>query len=197
MNTNDNGNETGMDVGTQGVASVYAEAMLNAAENRQQAQEVLDELESLERDVCARHPLLETFLSGSTISRDQKDAILHSTFEGRCSELVVDFLRVLNEHDRLDLLRQIVDEYREQLNQRAGRMRVRVESAVPLEQAQLDRVKQELRELFHKEPLVEARIAPELLGGLVVRVGDWLYDGSVRTRLNDIRHQLIEERTQA
>jgi F-type H+-transporting ATPase subunit delta len=179
-----------LDVGTQGVADAYAEALLNAAENRQQGQQLLDELESLVKDVCTRDPLVDAFLASSTIGRQRKDAVLEAAFQGRCSDLVEDFLRVLNEHDRLDLLFQIVGAYRAMLNQRAGRIRVRVQSAVPLPEDQLERVMQQVREQFHKEPMVETSIAPELIGGLVVRVGDWLYDGSLRTRLVGIRNEL-------
>jgi F-type H+-transporting ATPase subunit delta len=184
--------ETVFDVNLQGVANAYAEALLNAAEKRNQAQSLLEELDSLVRDVCERDPLLDAFLTSSSIGREQKDVELEHAFQGRASDLLTDFLRILNEHDRLDLLRQIVQSYRSQFDARAGRIPVEVESAVPLSPEQVERVKQEVRRQFRKDPMVETRVVPELLGGLVVRVNDWVYDGSLRTRLTNIRNQLTE-----
>ena len=65
-------------------------------------------------------------------------------------------------------------------------------SAVPLDEGQLERLRQELRADFRREPILTAVVDPELLGGLVVRVGDWVYDASVRTRIETVRNQLIE-----
>jgi F-type H+-transporting ATPase subunit delta len=184
--------ETVFDVNLQGVANAYAEALLNAAEKRHQAQSVLEELESLVRDILQRDPVLNAFLTSSSIGREKKDFELEHAFQGRASDLVTDFLRVLNEHDRLDLLQQIVQSYRSQFDERAGRIPVEVESAVPLPPDQVERVKQEVRRQFRKDPMIQMRIVPELIGGLVVRVNDWVYDGSVRTRLTNIRNQLTE-----
>jgi F-type H+-transporting ATPase subunit delta len=105
--------------------------------------------------------------------------------------LFLNFLLVLNHHDRLDLLRPICDAYRGLRDQRARRIRIQVRSAAPLDDGQRDRLQRELQETFHLEPILETEIDPELLGGMLVRVGDWVYDASVRTQLETIRNQLI------
>src|SRR5262249_56227312 len=73
----------------------------------------------------------------------------------------------------------------------AGGMGVEVRSAAPLDDDQRDRLRRELQETFHLEPLLETEVDPELLGGMLVRVGDWVYDASVRTQLETIRNQII------
>jgi F-type H+-transporting ATPase subunit delta len=183
--------ETVMDVGTQRVAQVYAEALLRAADRRGVADDVLEELETLTKQVFQQSPEFETFLSSGAVDRRRKADLIRSTFEGRADEVFVDALLVLNEHERLDLLRPIATAYRELRDQRAGRMRVQVRTATALPDDQRQRLLQQLRETFHKEPILESQIEPELLGGMVVQVGDWLYDHSVRTQLEDIRNQVI------
>jgi len=181
-----------VDVGTQRVARVYAEALINSAEKRGQADALLEELGSLFDDVFRSDPEFEAFFGSAAVGRKPKADVLRKVFEGRASELFFNFLMVLNEHERLDLLRPIRMAYKELHDQRSGRLRVWVRTAVPLPDDQRQRLEQELRETFHKEPLLEGQVDPELLGGLVVQVGDWLYDASVRTQLKTIRNQIIE-----
>jgi F-type H+-transporting ATPase subunit delta len=192
---NQNGNQAtdhAVDVGAQRVARTYAQALLDAAEKRGQAQEVLDELESLVHDVFAAAPQFEGFLASRAIGRKRKPPVIRSAFQGRASDLFLNFLLVLNDHERLDLLRPILAAYRRLYEERTGHVRVRVKSAVPLPDDQRQRLEQELRAAFRREPILETRVDPDLLGGLVVQVGDWVYDGSVRSRLADIRNQLLE-----
>jgi F-type H+-transporting ATPase subunit delta len=99
---------------------------------------------------------------------------------------------VLNDHDRLELLRPVLAAYRALLDRRAHRLPVLVRSAVPLADDQRQRLENELRETFHYQPVLQTRVEPELLGGMVVEAGDWLYDASVRTRIQTIRNQLME-----
>jgi F-type H+-transporting ATPase subunit delta len=179
------------DVGSRRVARTYAEALLNAAARRNQEREVLEELDSLVRDVFGAMPPLEAFLASRAVSRERKPRVIRSALQGRASEVFLNFLLVLNQHERLDLLRPILAACRDLYDQRHGRMRVLVRSAVPLGDDQRRRLEQELRAAFGREPILQARVEPDLLGGLVVQVGDWRYDGSVRTRLVDIRNQLI------
>ncbi len=183
--------ETVFDDDLRHVAGIYAQALIGAAEKRQQADEVHEELQALVGDVFRREPQLEAFLSSHAIGRDRTQ-VLQRTFDGRSTEVLDNFLHVLNAHDRLDTLRAVAAAYRELHDSRAGRLRVQVSSAAPLLDDQIDRLRNELREEFKKEPILETRVDPDLLGGLIVRVGDWLYDASIRTRLDSIRNQLIE-----
>jgi F-type H+-transporting ATPase subunit delta len=180
------------DVGTERVGRVYAEALLNAAEQQGQGDTVLAELQSLVGDIFATDPQFEQFLSSSAIGRDRKAPVIKNVFEGRASHVFTDFLMVLNQHDRLDLLRSILAAFRAIYDERHRRIRVKVESAVPLSENQSEELRRQLRQSFQWEPILEPALDPGLLGGLVVRVGDWVYDGSVRTRLETIRSQLIE-----
>jgi F-type H+-transporting ATPase subunit delta len=182
---------TVFDVGTQRVAKVYAEAMLRAAEAGNQGDELYEELETLVNDVFPADPRLEAFLSSGAISKHAKAEVIRSAFAGRASDLFVNALLVLNDHERLDLLRPIGVAYRQLRDQRAGRIRVLVRSAIPLPDDQRQRLLQQLRDTFHKEPLLQTQVDENLLGGMVVRVGDWLYDQSVRTQLETIRNQII------
>jgi F-type H+-transporting ATPase subunit delta len=184
--------ETVLDAGSRRVARVYAESLLDAADKRNATPQVLEEFASLLEDVFRADPQFEAFLASGAISRKPKAQVIRRAFDGRASDVFRNFLLVLNDNLRLDLLRAIYQAVRELYDERSGRMRVVVTSAVPLPDDQRDRLLHELREKYHKEPVLATRVDPDLLGGLVVRVGDWLYDGSVRTRLQTIQKQLIE-----
>jgi F-type H+-transporting ATPase subunit delta len=180
------------DVSAQRVARVYAEALLNAAGAVNQGDEVLEELEALTGDVFRADPNFEVFLTRSAAGRERKAALIKKVFAHRASEAVLNFLLVLNDHDRLDLLRPIAAEARELQNERTNRVRVHVTTAVPLPDDQRQRLLDELRRSFPFEPLLQESVDPDLLGGLIVRIGTWLFDGSVRSQLDKLRKQLIE-----
>jgi F-type H+-transporting ATPase subunit delta len=197
MNVNDDAarHETVLDAGSRRVARVYAVALLDAAAKRGQVAEVLDEFNSLFDDVFRADPEFEAFLASGAISRRAKAEVIHRVFDSKASEAFRNFLLVLNDHQRLDLLRGIREAVQELYDERAGLLRVVVTSAVPLAEDQRERLRQELRQKYNKEPVLTTAVDPALLGGVVIRVGDWLYDASVRARLETLRKQLIERRT--
>jgi F-type H+-transporting ATPase subunit delta len=176
----------------QRVAKVYAEALLNGAEKQGQGDAVLDELDALVGEAFRADPKIEVFFSSAAIGRRAKDEVIRKSFAGRVSQLFLNFLFVLNEHARLDLLRPICQAARDLRDERARRIRVQVRTAFALADDQRERLTQELRQNFHLEPVLETQIDPALLGGMVIKVGDWLYDGSVRSSLDTLRRQLIE-----
>jgi F-type H+-transporting ATPase subunit delta len=193
MNENkDQDSEPIADVSAQRVARVYAEALLNAAEKQGQSEQVLESLESLIRDVFPAEPQFEAFLQSSAVGRERKAQVIDKVFEGKAGPVFVDFLKVLNQHERLNLLRPILTAAKELRDERAKRIRVKVRSAVPLADSQTNRLVEQLRQNLKLEPVLQTEVDPDLLGGVVVRVGDWLYDASVRARLDSIRNQLIE-----
>ena len=107
--------ETALDDATRHVARVYAEALLNAAAKAGRDGEMLQELEGLVGEVFARDPDLEAFLASPAVTRGQKADVLRKALAGRSDDLLVNFLLVLNEHDRLGALRAVAAVYRELL----------------------------------------------------------------------------------
>ena len=202
MNPTDSGPDptrprTVFDDATQHVAHVYARALLNAAQKEGKTEEIVEDLDALVREVLPRDPYLEAFLTSRAVGRERKAQALRAAFHGRASDLFLNFLLVLNEHDRLEALRAIAAAVRELYEQQAGLVHVQVRSAVPLADDQRDRLRQELKARFGREPVLETRVDPDLLGGLTVQVGDVLYDASIRSRLERIRNHLIESSSHA
>jgi F-type H+-transporting ATPase subunit delta len=184
--------QSSVNVDTQRVAKVYAESLYGSAAKHNQAQQVLDELQGLVGEVFKADPKIEGFLSSVIVGRDRKAELIKGVFSTRSSETFFSFLSVLNDHDRLDLLRPVLTAYRQLFDQRSGRIHVQVRSAQPLPDDQRERLVLELKKAFQRDPILENRVEPDLLGGLVVQVGDWLYDASVRSNLETLRNQIIE-----
>lgn len=184
--------ESPHDVEALQVAKTYAEALLNAAAQQHQDAAVLQELEALVDNFVAKNTYVRSFLSSGAIGRQRKAEVLSRVFQGRTTDLFSNFLQVLNQHDRLELLPAILMQAREILDRRAKRVRVQVQTAVPLPEDQQEKLRQELRTSFHIEPILQPTIDPDLLGGLVVRIGDWVFDSSVRSSLTNIRNQILE-----
>ncbi|MBY0513006.1 MAG: F0F1 ATP synthase subunit delta, partial [Gemmataceae bacterium] len=118
------------------IARTYAEALLDTAEKRGEADAVGEQFKSLGTDVFAHTPGLEALLATPAVNRHKKDALLVKAFEGRTSPLFLDFLRLLNHKDRLGMLRLIAIAYRSLREARANQVRVLVEAAAPLTDGQ-------------------------------------------------------------
>jgi F-type H+-transporting ATPase subunit delta len=183
---------TVMDDESRHVARVYADALYRAASQQGRVDEVLGEFNALINEVFARAPELEVILATASISRERKETMLERIFQGRVSDIFFNFLKVVNAHERLDLLRNLAGAFRSLCEERSGRIEVQVRSAVALNDEQRDRLGHIVREVAAREPVLRETIDPALLGGLVIQVGDWVYDSSVRTRLDTIRNQLVE-----
>jgi F-type H+-transporting ATPase subunit delta len=186
-----------LDVGgaTREIARRYAEALINAAQQEGAVEPVLEEFSEIERDVLQAHPRFADILASSRVSASEKDRILLDLFNNRASSIVLRFLRVLNRHERLGLLRGVIREARAIWDERNRRVPVRVHSAVPLDENQLNALRDRLARLTAATPILNVSTDPSLIGGLVVQIGDLRYDASVKSRLHQLRQRLIEGKT--
>lgn len=171
----------------------YAEALLGASGDRAEA--VVVELEEIGRDVLEAHPAFSAILASPTVPEAEKDRLLGETLGGRADETVLRFLRVLNRHGRLAILPAVIRQARATVDRRLNRKAVTVRSAVPLDEAQQATLCDRLAALVHATPVVTLEVDPSLIGGLVVQVGDAVYDASVRNRLERLRGRLTERKT--
>src|SRR5947208_3007397 len=119
------------DIDVVRVARVYAEALLNAAEKQGKVDEIWDELVALVGPT-ARHGDRATdavaLLTSTAIPRARRGEIIRLVFTGKVDDLLLNFLMVLNGHQRLDTLRAVVAVYRELMDERARRVQVQVKS---------------------------------------------------------------------
>jgi F-type H+-transporting ATPase subunit delta len=170
------------------IARVYAESLLAVAKD--QAADTGYELAGFIRDVLGKDKKVAAFFTSPAITRKVRGPILEASLKNNVSTLVGNFIRVLNHNNRLELLPVIAATYQELLDKRAGRVRVLVRSAVALDEAKQIEIKKMLAASLHKEPVLDLRTEPDLLGGMVVQVGDKVYDTSVRSRLEALKKQL-------
>jgi len=173
------------------IARVYAEALLDVAEQKNVAEQVGEELNGLVGDMFKQSPELQGALASPVVKGAAKKPVIEAAFRGKVSDLLADFINVLNNKNRLALLAQVAPAYRDLLDERAKRFRVRVKSAVALTAEQTERLRQTLGHAYGREPVIEILVDDTLLGGMVVRVGDEMFDSSVRTRVDNIRNQLL------
>lgn len=181
------------DVSAERVAHVYAEALLQSAGS--EADSVADELVELIQVACKQEPNLYPFMASGTIATKTKAEFFEKYFRGKASDTFVNFLQIVNSHGRLEIIHAIAASYRTLLNEKNKRVPAVVKSAVALDEPERQAIKKQLSDLFHVEPLLEEQVDPELLGGFIVRVGDWQFDGTVKARLNQLKNQLLERST--
>ena len=173
------------------LARVYAEALLAAASRAQLADTIGEELASVADGVLKSNPNVLAFFDSAAVSRAAKLPILAQAFEHNASELFKKFLGVLNQNGRLGLLRDVSATYHALRDQQANRVRVKVRAAAPLNDAQTESLRSTLAATLNQEPILDVKVEPELLGGLVVQIGDRVYDTSVKSRLETLRTHLM------
>ncbi|MCZ2341318.1 MAG: ATP synthase F1 subunit delta [Bacteroidales bacterium] len=187
--------QTGSDAAMGRIPRTYAEALLAVAVSRGVMAAVTSNFVSLLRDLYPNIPQLEEYLNSPLESKKSKDAFLVKLLDGQAEPLFLDFLRVLNEKDRLGMLRLIWVAYRTLLEHQFGRQRVLVEVAAPLTDAQKQHLQDSLNTIMKRTPILVVRENPELIGGMVIRTGDRVFDTSVRTKLQTYRNQLLARGT--
>ena len=179
------------DPSAKAVARVYAQAYLDAAAAAGIANP-LEDLTSFHDDVLQPNPQFARLLTSEVTTQEEKLGILERVVAPRASQFLTNFLRVLARHGRLVLLPLILNEAWLEQERREGKRRVSLTSAFPLSADQLGQIVNRLRSSLPYEPVVITETDPSLLGGVVIRVGDTIFDGSLRTRLKDLQFRLRE-----
>jgi F-type H+-transporting ATPase subunit delta len=178
------------------IARNYAETLLalarrqggGAAVNKYAA--ALDEVAELLR----REPRVREFLETPRVGEVEKKRVVREAFSGRVPEPFLRFLLVLVDKRRQALLGQIADEYRALVDDMENRVRAEITvAAAPTPELEREIVGTLERKLGHTV-IATFRVDPSLLGGVMIRVGDQILDGSVRRRLASLRRRLLEVR---
>jgi F-type H+-transporting ATPase subunit delta len=189
--------DTVFDVDAERLARVYAEAALDAAGGLNEQESLVGELESIVEDVLKRAPRIAEVFGSELISKDEKVEMLDRIFGGGASQTTLNFLKVMARHKRLGLVRDVARSARKLWLLRAGRVHVDLETATPVDAGLEQEILNSFTRMLTADPIVTHRVNPELIAGFVVRVGDRVYDGSVRTQLEHMRQGMLDRAVEA
>ncbi len=137
---------------------------------------------------------LRNFLSSPGVPRSEKHGVIEKiAARTGAGKIIRNFLFVIADHRRTHILPEIIAAFAEVIRRRQGIAEAEISSAAELSAAQKKKIAQTLERLTGKKIQAKYSLDPALLGGAVVRVGDTIYDGSVRNSLNELRARLEAE----
>lgn len=188
--------DTVMDVTEEQIARVYAVAFMEVAAKTPNATELIEEVDSLVTDVLDSVPALEQTFRSALVSEEQKEQLIDRAFGKRLSRPTVNFLKVLSVHGRLGLLRPIARIVKKLHAERSGFADVEVRVAAEMDDALRQEIQGRIQRALNKQPVLHITIDPSLIAGIWVRVGDRVFDGSIRTQLEHARRHMIDLATE-
>lgn len=172
------------------IARRYAKALFSLAVDTDRVEAWAKSLEAL-RQAVETSPDLRDVLSNPVYSRAQRRAIV----EKLAAALSLDaepanLLFLLGDRNRLGYLEAMAATFRDLADAHLGRIRAKVTSAVKLDEAAAQAIADRLSQATKAKVLLDRAVDPALVGGVVAEVGSFVYDGSVRAQLEDLRKQL-------
>jgi F-type H+-transporting ATPase subunit delta len=173
------------------VARNYAEALFSIAEREGREDAFAQSLSGIGAMV-EENAAIGAFLQSPRVDLAAKKNTLRKAFDGRIDPLLLNFLLVVLEKRRQRLLPAIASEFRSLLDEKQGRLHVRVTLAHAPEPGEEQAITAELSRILGRAAIPHISVDPTIAGGIVVRYGDSILDGSVRRRLADMRNRLYE-----
>ncbi|MGB2820810.1 MAG: ATP synthase F1 subunit delta [Phycisphaerae bacterium] len=181
-----------MDPVSESLAGAYADALLGQVPSDVEAEEVAGELDGLVR-LLDEIEGFEGLLTASLLSSAERCSVVRRIFHGRVSEPVEAVLNVMAQAGRMGLLRVLRRVFRSALYRRQGKRELTVTTAVPLGREQREKTIRGLAETLGCEPVVTFNVDEGLIAGMAVRMGDHVYDASVRAELAGLEDRLRRE----
>jgi len=175
------------------VSERYARALLELVPDDGQLDAVAQQLGDAAQAIAGNDELMAVLMNRS-IEPSSRSAVLDKVLERfDVLDVVKRFVRVVDANGRLALLEGIPDVFRELVDEKLSRGRAHITTAIPLDDDRCERLRRKLSELMDKKIEIIAEVDPEIVGGVVARIGTLVIDGSVRGRLERMALELIEE----
>ena len=173
--------------GVSALAERYAVALFEIAEERRMLDEVALDLRQLRAMLMASVDLTRLLRSPVLSRLEQGRAIAALAFRADLLPLVRDFLAIVAKNRRLLAVPAVIEAYLNKLAERRGEVTASVTAAQPLNDAQIEALSQQLRRTVGRRVSVDVRVDPRLIGGLIVKVGSRMVDGSIESKLRRLQ----------
>jgi F-type H+-transporting ATPase subunit delta len=160
--------------------------LLSVARKSSNTDELLSQFQSVVEEVLSKNPKLEAALNSPKLSLEQKESLLEKILGSHVDPTVLKFLKVLCRRQRLNYVRGIQRSITDFRDEELGRVRVTVTSALPLSDQEVDGIRTQLKSKLNREVSVVTKVDPAIIGGLVLRIGDTVFDGSVTGKFDQM-----------
>ena len=170
------------------IAQVYARSLFEVAEEHDKLDEVRDQIGQF-ADALGESRDLQTFFFSPYFSTEEKKTGLDSALEG-ADPVVENFLALLIENHRMPVLFRVRREFDQMWREVNKLLPVQITSAVELDKAVTQQIGDEIGRQTGRTVELTSTVDPDVLGGLIVRVGNSVLDASIRTRLERLRKQV-------
>jgi F-type H+-transporting ATPase subunit delta len=177
------------DFQVESIGEIYAQALINEAQKQHALEQVTDDVRGI-GEVLKTNAMFRRFTEALMVGEEERLAALDKIFGGRVHELTLATLKSLARRDRFMFLGGFVQGFDVILKKMSGHMDVELVTPVELKPEVLERVKQAVGQSIGKTPDVKVTIDPALIGGMTLRIGDTLIDGSVATQLGKMEDAL-------
>ena len=178
------------DVSADQIGQVYAQSFIGALDsNPELVGQAVEEFDSFLTAYFDANPKFEEILSSRLISTEDKIDIINRTVTGG-SPMFLNFLKVVAKHERMDCLRAMYRQMYLQYEKMIQRLPITITTAVEITDQEAEKIGQSLIAQIGGNPIIQRKVDPSLIGGVVVRVGDTVYDGSVATQLKKLRERI-------
>lgn len=172
------------------VGKRYSKALYEVATEQNSVEEMLEDLKSL-KQVYEENPSLSFALAGRSISRTEKLKVL-DTLKSQFGELMQDFLGLVFDNNRMDCIVEIADAFIEKYDEKNAIVEATVTTTINLDEDQAKKLESVIQQRFSVNKVNLTKIVdPSIIGGVIIRVGDQVVDGSVVKRFNDIKKTLL------
>ena len=173
------------------VSTRYANSLLGSASDKGNLEVVAKDMELVYSVIRSSGELSRT-LSSPIIKAQIKSSIIEEIFKKKISRDTMDFLKFIVEKNREGLLENIVEKFLELRDQKLGLVNVNVKSAVELEDDQKKELEGKFEKLLNKKVRFNFSIDPNVIGGFVAKVGDTIYDASLKNQLEILKKRFLK-----
>lgn len=177
------------------VARIYARSAFALAERQGAEASLREELEELVRHFD-KEPALENFLSSPLVETGERQQMLDRLFKDRMSETLLNTLQVMNRKGRSGLVRALAEAYRQEFEERTGRITVSVRTAVALSDSLRQQLLAATSRFTGREASLREIVDESLIGGMILLVGDRKIDSSIAKELRQLEDRFLDRASQ-
>lgn len=184
------------DTDQQQLGVIYAKALLSFGQGTGKVDQLVEQLKAV-AEVVSQVPGLSPALESPRIGLEEKTGLLDKAFGSKVDPALLNFLKVVGRKGRFNCLTAISRSACQMQDEMAGRVQAVLTSAAEVDESTRDSIAQKLSQILGKTVSLTSAVDPSIIGGMVVRVGDTVYDGSVWNQLEQFRQQAVKRAADA